>query len=272
MTEASAPTVLQPGAAALITGGAGGIGRAVAARLGGLGLRLALVDRDAPGAERAAAEVSRESAAEVLAVPADVTDPAELERAVATAEERFGRLDLVHLNAGVTTGAHALDEVTPERWRRVLAVNLDGTFFGLRAAVPALRRSGGGAVVVTASLGGLVGQPEDPVYSATKHAVIGLVRSWAPPLAAEGITLCALCPGFVETPLIGEFVGAFREAGFPLLRPGDVADALVTAVEAGEPGSAWIIQPGRAAEPYRFRGVPGPQVAGHEGQRPPSVP
>lgn len=272
MTEATSRTALRPGAVALITGGAGGIGRAVAARLGGLGLRLVLVDRDGGAAEQAATEVREESAVEAVAVAADVTDPAALEGAVSTAEERFGRLDLVHLNAGVTTGAHTMDDVTPERWRRVLSVNLDGTFFGLRAAVPALRRSGGGAAVVTASLGGLVGQPEDPVYSATKHAVIGLVRSWAPALAAEGITLSALCPGFVETPLIGEFVGAFREAGFPLLRAAEVADALVTAVEAGEPGSAWIIQPGRDPESYRFRGVPGPRVAGHEGQRPPPVP
>ena len=103
------------------------------------------------------------------------------------------------------------------------AVNVDGVVFGLRAALPALRRRGGGAVVVTASLAGLAPAPATPVYALTKAAVVQLVRSMAPPLAVEGVRLTALCPGFVETPLLDGMVERFDEAGFPLLTAEEVA-------------------------------------------------
>ena len=144
-------------------------------------------------------------------------------------------------------------------------------FYGVQAAVPAMRRSGGGVILATASLGGLVGQPEDPVYCMTKHAVVGLVRSLPPLLAPHNIRIHALCPGFVDTALLSEQVGLFREANFPLLQPEDVAEAAMTAITATGSGEVWVVQPGRGAEAYRFRGVPGPRVEGYDGAPPPGL-
>lgn len=249
-----------PPTAAFVTGGAGGIGLAVVAAL------------RAAGAEVVAADVEESRCAQVEAAGAaflrcDVTDPDDSARAVAAAERALGRLDFVHLNAGVTTGTPGVEDLDLERYRRTVAVNLDGVVFGLRAALPALRRAGGGSVVATASLSGLTDFPGDPVYAATKHAVVGLVRALGPTLAAEQVTLACVCPGFVDTPMIAARRDDF--GAFPLLRPEEVA-AAVLAAGAGEPGAAWVVQPGREAAPYRFRGVPGPRVPGHEGEPPPA--
>jgi NAD(P)-dependent dehydrogenase (short-subunit alcohol dehydrogenase family) len=154
-------------------------------------------------------------------------------------------------------------------YRRVTGINLDGVFFGLQAAIPALRRAGGGAIVATASLAGLVPTPATPVYSLTKHAVVGLVRSVAESLRAENIRVSAVAPGFAETAIIAPIKAAFDASGFPLLSAEEVADVVLQAAD-GEPGAVWPIQPGRTAEPYRFRGVPGPRVPGKEGVAPPA--
>ncbi|MEU8359338.1 SDR family NAD(P)-dependent oxidoreductase [Nonomuraea sp. NPDC048882] len=243
---------------ALITGAASGIGAAVARRLSGGGARCVLVDRDGEGVERLAKEVDGAFLA------ADVsTEEASLE-AVALAESRFGRLDLMHLNAGVSGGVDLAD-FDLERYRQVVGVNVDGVVFGVRAGLPLLTRSGGGAVVVTASLAGLVGFSGDPIYTMTKHAVVGLVRALAEPLAAKSVRIGAVCPGFTDTPLVAGSREMFVNAGFPLLTAEDVAAAVETAFYSETPGTLLIVQPGRQPVPYRYAGVPGP--AG--GQRPP---
>ena len=106
----------------------------------------------------------------------------------------------------------------------------------------------------------------DPIYALTKHAVIGLVRSVAPQLQESGIRINAVCPGFADTPMVtGELRSAFESAGFPLLRAEEVAEAVLLAARSEGTGEAWIVQPGREPEPYRFRGIPGPRVPGAEG-------
>ncbi|WP_084958960.1 SDR family oxidoreductase [Thermoactinospora rubra] len=245
---------------ALITGAASGIGASVARRLARGGARCVLVDLDEVGAERLAKEVGG------LAVAGDVGDPEVSRRAVALAEERYGRLDLVHLNAGISSGVD-LAAFDLEQYRRAMAVNVDGVVFGVTAAVPALLRSGGGAIVVTASLAGLVGYDGDPIYTMTKHAVVGLVRALAAPLAQQNIRIGAVCPGFTDTPLVAGMRKVFLDAGFPLLTADDVAAAVESAFYAEEPGTLLVVQPGRQPVPYRHAGVPGP--AG--GQRPPST-
>ncbi|MFI6636219.1 SDR family oxidoreductase [Nonomuraea fuscirosea] len=243
---------------ALITGAASGIGAAVARRLSGGGVRCVLVDRDGEGVERLAKEVDGAWLA------ADVsTEEASLE-AVALAERRYGRLDLMHLNAGVSGGVDLAD-FDLERYRQVVGVNVDGVVFGVRAGVPLLTRSGGGAIVVTASLAGLVGFPGDPIYTMTKHAVVGLVRALAEPLAGKKIRIGAVCPGFTDTPLVAGSREMFVNAGFPLLTAEDVAAAVETAFYAETPGTLLVVQPGRQPVPYRYAGVPGPVG----GQRPP---
>jgi NAD(P)-dependent dehydrogenase (short-subunit alcohol dehydrogenase family) len=244
---------------ALITGAASGIGAAVARRLSTGGVRCVLVDLDGEGVERLAKEVDGAWLA------ADVSSEEASQEAVALAERRYGRLDLVHLNAGIT-GRVDLAEFDLARYRKVVGVNVDGVVFGVQASVPLLARSGGGAIVATASLAGLVAFAGDPIYTMTKHAVVGLVRALAEPLAAQNIRISAVCPGFTDTPLVAEAREMFVNAGFPLLTAEDVAAAVESAFYTDTPGTLLIVQPGRQPVPYRYSGVPGP--AG--GQRPPS--
>ncbi|WP_433516371.1 SDR family oxidoreductase [Nonomuraea sp. CA-143628] len=244
---------------ALITGAASGIGAAVARRLSAGGAKCVLLDLDAEGAERLAKEVGG------VWLAGDVGTEEASRQAVALAEETYGRLDLVHLNAGISGGVD-LAAFDVERYRQVVGVNVDGVVFGVAACLPLLKRSGGGAIVVTSSLAGLVGFAGDPVYTMTKHAVVGLVRALAAPLAKERVRIGAVCPGFTDTPLVAGAREMFVNAGFPLLSAADVAAAVESAFYADEPGTLLIVQPGRQPVPYRYAGVPGP--AG--GQRPPA--
>jgi len=247
------------GKGALVTGGASGIGAAAARRLARAGAQVAVADRDETAAAALAGELGG------LALGGDVADPERMPAHVAAVEEAFGRLDVVLLNAGVTAGQSGVEELDLTAYRRIVGVNVDHVVFGLTAAVPALRRAGGGIVIATASLAGLVAMPGDALYTMTKHAVVGYVRSAAPTLAPEGIRVNAVCPGFADTPLIARAKDRF--ADFPLLTADDVADAVEAVLERGEPGECWFVQPGREPAPYGFRGVPGP--AG--GTRPPGV-
>ncbi len=135
-------------------------------------------------------------------------------------------------------------------------MNLDGVVWGVTAAVPHM--SSGGTIVVTASLAGLVAFPPDPMYAATKHAVVGFVRSLGLTLAPRGIVCAAVCPGFARTPLIEGFMELIEGFELPLLEADDVAAAVERMAAEATPGSCWIVQPGREALPYEFRGVPSP--------------
>ncbi|MET9630796.1 SDR family NAD(P)-dependent oxidoreductase [Lentzea sp. NPDC006480] len=254
-------TVDLTGRVALVTGGAGGIGSAVVRRLARLGASVAVLDLDAAGARRVA------SAAGGIAIAGDVTDPSTMPAVVAQVEKEFGRLDIVHLNAGIGGGQVGIDSLDVARYRKLVGVNVDHVVYGLCAAVPALRRAGGGKIVITSSLAGLAAMPADPLYTLTKHAVVGYVRAAGKALAADGIVVAALCPGFVDTLLLGAAREEFVAVEFPLLTPSDIADALESVIAEAEPGEAWIIQAGGKASAYQFRGVPG--VGG--GQLPPDV-
>ncbi|MGP4028708.1 SDR family oxidoreductase [Actinomadura sp. 3N407] len=231
---------------ALVTGGSSGIGAAVARRLSGSGTKVVVADVDE---DRGSALAERIGGAFHRT---DVSVLADNEAAVAAAVRRFGRLDVVHLNAGVCGGA----ELDPEQYRRTMGVNLDGVFYGVCAALPELRRQGGGKFVVTASIGGLIGMPYDPIYSISKHALIGLVRSLGPALAPAGISINALCPNFVDTPLIADDRPFLDEAGIELMDVEHVADAFETVMSTEETGRAWLLQAGRKPEPYEFARIP----------------
>jgi NAD(P)-dependent dehydrogenase (short-subunit alcohol dehydrogenase family) len=249
------------GKVVLITGGASGIGQATALGFAAQGARVAVVDRDDTNGPLVADKVDG------LFVQTDVTDADQVQAAVDQTLERFNRLDVAYLNAGVTTGEADLTQVSLEAYRRILSINVDGVFFGLRAVVPAM--SEGGAILATASLAGISDYGGDPIYSLTKHAVVGLIRSSAEQLKDKGITVNAVCPGFTETPMIGEYVESFRAANFPLLSPDDVAAAVMEVAASEHTGQVFVCQPGREIEPYRFRGIPGPRIEGAEGLAPP---
>jgi NAD(P)-dependent dehydrogenase (short-subunit alcohol dehydrogenase family) len=208
---------------ALVTGGEGGIGRALRARLESEGYEVTSLD---------------------VTTGFDVTSPA--------AWEHVGRVDVACLNAGVATG-----ELTYENYRRALEVNVDGVVLGV---LRLMRVMDEGAIVVTASLAGLTGMPGDPVYSLTKHALVGFVRSLAPRLAPTRLN--AVCPGYTDTSMVDVERGDIAARGVPLLAPADVAEAMWRAVAGGGTGECWFVQPGRPPEPFRFPRLPGPRGPG----------
>jgi len=241
------------GKVALVTGAASGIGLAAARRLRSAGARIAMFDLDAEAGAAAADELEGHFAR------VDVGEPADWLRAVADVEEDLGGIDIAFLNAGVVTPESDVAQVTDEQYRRILRTNLDGVFFGVRAVIPAIERRHGGAIVATASLAGLIAYSPDPVYAMTKAAVVGLVRALAPQLMARNITINAICPGLVDTPLLGPDARALAEAGnFPLIPATDIAEAVFGRVVGTETGQAWVCQMNREPIAYRFAGVPGP--------------
>lgn len=214
---------------ALVTGSAGGIGSAIVARLRAEGFEVKELD---------------------LVNGFDVADP--------EAWEHIGSVDLACLNAGVLTGGGDIANLTDEQYRRAVGVNVDGVVFGVRRLDRVMPR--GSAIIVTASLAGLVGIPDDPIYGLTKHAVVGFVRSVAPQLAEREIRIQAVCPGWSDTGLLtGEFRAELGTRGFRLLRPEEVAAGVWAAYKSEGTGEAWIVQPGREPLLYEFKGVPGPR-------------
>ena len=215
--------------------------------------RTALVTGGASGIGAATVDLLRSEGTEVqsldLAGGFDVSDT--------QAWKTVGAVELAFLNAGVTTGEHDVTRLSDDAYRRILGANLDGVVFGVRRLASVMEP--GSAIVATASLAGLVPSPEDPIYTLTKHAVIGFVRSVAPQLDQRGIRINAVAPGFVETPLIDST--PFADAGFPLLQPDAVAQAVLTAARSSETGQVWVVQPGREPLQFRFPNVPGPRDA-----------
>lgn len=229
---------------ALVTGGASGIGAAVVERLRGQGWKAVVADISV-----------LESSDD--AIHCDVTSYDDNLAAVAHVEATYGRLDFMHLNAGVATGEADIEQVDLERYRQVIAIDQDAVFYGLRAALPALRRAGGGDVIATSSMAGLTSVPFDPPYAMAKHAVVGLVRAVGPVYAAQGIRVNALCPSFSDTPIIDPFREMFGAVGMPVAPVSHVVDAVLEILDSGAAGQAFLVRDGGGADMYRFRGVPG---------------
>jgi NAD(P)-dependent dehydrogenase (short-subunit alcohol dehydrogenase family) len=241
------------GKVALVTGAAGGIGRATARALARAGATVVAADVDEEGAREIAAEVGGH------AVACDVSDLEANRAAVAFAVDTCGGLDLLHLNAGVGSGCGVDGDFDLALYRRAMGVNLDGVVFGTHVALPALRARGGGAIVATSSLAGLTGTPYDVLYSANKHAVVGLTRSLGPPLAEEGIRFNAVCPGFAESAIIEPLRELIAASGVAIIPAEQVASAVVELFAGDAAGECVVIQPGRDPLPFAFRGVPGPR-------------
>ena len=258
------------GSVALITGGTGGFGRALAAKLRALDVTAVLADLDSDRNRQVAEDLG------CPFVVLDVTDRAANEAVVAKVEAEHGRLHAAYLNAGIS-GAGSDDVLDLDEFVRVVDVDLFGVVYGAEAARPAIRRAGGGAIVVTASLAGLSPMAGDPGYSVAKSGAIAFVRSMAPRLTREGITISAICPGFADTAIIDRIRDQFAAADFPVLTADEVADAMLTAWTSAEPGAAYVVQPGVSTVPYRFTGVPGARTATGEvavvpeALRPPSM-
>lgn len=217
------------GRVALVTGGASGIGRAICDRLADGGATIVVADFDEPGARRAAEELAS-GGVRAGAVAVDVTDPASMEAAVAHAVEAYGGLHLAVNNAGISGVSAPAGEQDIEVWNRVIATNLSGVFYSMRAELPVMAAAGGGAVVNMSSILGSNGFPGAAAYVSAKHGVVGLTKTAALEYAPLGVRVNAVGPGFIDTPLIGGVQGEARDwlvtqhpAG-RLGRPEEVAD------------------------------------------------
>jgi len=182
---------------ALITGSGSGIGRATALVFAEEGATLVLADVDARGGEETA-----ELVGDAVTVRCDVSDPAQVEALVTTCVERQGRLDCAFNNAGIAGDSARLADYGDEAWHRVIAVNLTGVFLCMRRELRQMLAQGGGAIVNTASLVGVIGYPNLAAYNAAKHGVVGLTRTAAIEYAAHGIRVNAVCPAWIETPMV----------------------------------------------------------------------
>ena len=245
------PTSELSGRGALVTGAASGIGLACARRLRAGGARVALVDANEPALAAATAELGEDA----VGIAADVTDSAQVDRAVARAESELGSVDILVCSAGVGGDSLHTVEITDEEWRRVFAINCDGVFFCNRAVIPQMQRRGYGRIVNIASIADKEGNPMAAAYSASKAAVIGMTKSFGKDLVDTGILVNSVAPAVIRTPILEQMSKEhvdYMVARIPLGRLGEVEEvAELVAYLASErcsfaTGACFDISGGRA--------------------------
>jgi NAD(P)-dependent dehydrogenase (short-subunit alcohol dehydrogenase family) len=195
------------GKVARVTGAGSGIGRASALAFAEQGARVVVCDINSPGGGETLSLIES-AAGEARFIKADVSDEQQVEKLIEATVETFGRLDFAHNNAGIAAGMAPIHEASRESFDRVLAVNVIGVWLCLKYEARVMLRQGGGAIVNTASMAGLIGFPNYVAYSTSKHAVIGITRTAALEYAQAGIRVNAVCPAFVHTPMVDDLIAA----------------------------------------------------------------
>lgn len=235
------------GKTAFITGGGTGIGRACALAFASEGAQVAIAGRRVEPLASVVKEIEA-AAGEAMALPCDVTNPAAVQAALDQADQKFGKVNIVVNNAGVAVVATA-EHTSDADWNRVLTTNLTGTFLVSRAAVPALRRAGGGTILNIGSILGIVARKDRAAYCAAKAGVGGLTRAMALDHAADKIRVNCICPSIVETELGLQVMSqnpdaraerAKRIAEIPLARMGTPEDVAMMAVYLASDEASWI--------------------------------
>jgi NAD(P)-dependent dehydrogenase (short-subunit alcohol dehydrogenase family) len=188
------------GRTAIVTGAAGVIGRATAERLAERGAKIVAVDRKREELEAAAAALP--ASAQALAIVADVTREDEVQNYVRAAVDRFGTVDVFYNNAGIEGYVAPITQYSLETFRKVLDVNVVGVFLGLKHVLPVMLKQNAGSIINTASIAGLLGSPLIAVYSASKHAVIGLTKSAASECTGTGVRVNCVCPGLIDSRML----------------------------------------------------------------------
>jgi NAD(P)-dependent dehydrogenase (short-subunit alcohol dehydrogenase family) len=190
---------------AIVTGAAGGIGSAVCRRFAEEGCAVVCVDRSNDALRQVVEQALAAGASSIASVAADISTDEGNREAVAAALDRFGGLDIFHANAAVQIMG-SVEATSPGEWLTLYNTNLYGVASGFRHALPALRARGGGSLIATASLLGIVGDPDLPAYGAMKGGLRALARSMAAAHGVDGIRVNTICPGDVETPLLEEYL------------------------------------------------------------------
>jgi len=223
------------GGVALVTGAASGIGRATAQRFAEEGASVVAADIDVEGGEETVSQIES-GGGEATFVETDVTDESDLTTAVETAVDTYDGLDFAFNNAGIEGDQVSFSEQDDANWNQVLDINLNGVFFAMREEIPAILESGGGAIVNTSSIAGILGFPNLSPYVASKHGVVGLTKTAAVEFSSDGLRVNAVLPGVIETPMVarsGEQDPEATEqtiAGIPASRlgqPEEIASAVV---------------------------------------------
>ncbi len=225
------------GKTALVTGGGSGIGRATSLAYAKDGARVVVADVNVEGGEETV-QLIKEAGGEAILVHADVSKPEDTQAMVAQAVEAFGSLDCAFNNAGIggSRDRHLTADYLEEDWDRVISINLKGVWLCMKAEIPQMLKQGGGAIVNTASIAGLVGLTGTVAYVAAKHGVTGLTKAAAMEYAKSGIRVNAVCPGYIHTPLVQRLLDdheGFEErvaARHPIGRlgePEEIAQAVV---------------------------------------------
>ena len=249
------------GKVAFVTGAASGIGRAAALAFAGEGAGVVAADVSEQGNQETA-RLIEEQGGRALAVRCDVTRAEDVKAALAKTVEAFGRLDFAFNNAGIEPRKPApTAEYDEEEWNRIFDINLRGMFLCMKHEIPLIQKHGGGGAIVNTSSGaGIIGIKGSPAYTAAKHGVIGLTKAAALDYAAQNIRINAVCPGYIDTPMMGRFTGGTAEGRAKVIaeepagrmgKPEEIAAAVIWLCSDGAAfmvGHAMVIDGGQTVQ------------------------